>query len=144
MKYKVALENFTWIRVWKELQSKTPTLLEILIGGCSKGPAQPSVCTCASILMKLRHPKVNLVQAMVSIVLKAGHANTQVSVKPQRDTHTIGLFIQVFNHLQKINLCLSHKSTLRFLDTAAEEYDEKIHMWKDSLVERTTDPGHLV
>ena len=78
MKYKVALESFTWSRVWKELQSKTPTLLEILSGGCSDGPVQPSICTCASILLKLRNPKVNLVQAMVSVVLKAGHANTQV------------------------------------------------------------------
>ena len=78
MKYRVALEMFTWSRVWKELQSKTPTLLEILSGGCSNGPVQPSICTCASILMKLRNPKVNLVQAMVSVVLKAGHANIQV------------------------------------------------------------------
>ena len=72
MKYRVALEMFTWSRVWKELQSKTPTLLEILSGGCSNRPVQPSICTCASILMKLRNPKVNLVQAMVSVVLKAG------------------------------------------------------------------------
>ena len=57
-----------------------PTLLEILSGGCSNGTVQPSICTCASILMKLRNPKVNLVQATVSAVLKAGHANTQVIV----------------------------------------------------------------
>lgn len=80
MKYKVALQNFTWSRVWKELQSKTPTLLAILSGGYSKGQVQPALCTCASILMKLRNPKVNLVQAMISVLLKAGHANTQVSV----------------------------------------------------------------
>ena len=90
MKFKVALENFTWSRVWKELQNKTPTLLEILSGGSSNGPVQPSICTCASILMKLRNPKVNLVQAMVSVVLKAGHANTQVIIivvasTPQRN-----------------------------------------------------------
>lgn len=78
MKYKVALENFSWSRIWTELQSKMPTLLEILSGGCSNGFVQPSICTCASILMKLRNPKVNLVQAIVSVVLKAGHANTLV------------------------------------------------------------------
>ena len=44
VKYKVALESFTWSRVWKELQRKTPTLLEILSGGCSGGPVQPSIC----------------------------------------------------------------------------------------------------
>lgn len=85
MKYNVALENFTWSRVWKELQSKTPTLLEILSGD---GPVQPSICTCASILLKLRNPKVNLVQAMVSVVLMAGHANTQVIVDAICTPHT--------------------------------------------------------
>ena len=150
MKYKVALENFTWSRVWKELQSKTPTLLEILSGGCSNGPVQPDVCTCASILMKRRNPKVNLVQAMVSVVLKAGHANTQVCVvrsTPQKVTHmnnAVIPLIQVFNRLQKIQLCLSHKSTLRFLDIASEEYDEKVHRWRESLLERTTNPGNSV
>ena len=44
MKYKVALENFTWSRVWKELQSKTPTLLEILSGGCSNGAGCMHLC----------------------------------------------------------------------------------------------------
>ena len=80
IKYKVALENFSWNRVWRELKSRTPTLLAILSGSCANGPVQPAICTCASILMKLRNPKVNLVQAMISVVLKAGHANTQVRV----------------------------------------------------------------
>ena len=51
---------------------------------------------------------------------------------------------QVFNRLQKIQLCLSHKSTLRFLDDAAEQYDEKVHSWRESLLRRTTDPGSSV
>ena len=54
------------------------------------------------------------------------------------------LLMQVFNSLQKIQLCLSHKSTLRFLDVAAEEYDEKVHRWREFLLERTTDPGNSV
>lgn len=52
--------------------------------------------------------------------------------------------IQVFNRLQKIQLCLSQKATLQFFDVAAEEYDEKVHRWKDSLVEKTANPGTLV
>lgn len=50
--------------------------------------------------------------------------------------------LQVFNRLQKIQVCLSHKSTLRFLDIAAEEYDEKVHIWRESLLPRTADPGN--
>ena len=78
MKYKVALERFTWDRVWQELENKAPTLLKILSGGASSNNIKPAICTCASILLKLRNPKVNVVQAVVSVVLKAGHANIQV------------------------------------------------------------------
>ena len=46
---------------------KAPVLLQTLSGGVSSGPA---ICTCASILLKFHNPKVNLVQAMVSAVLK--------------------------------------------------------------------------
>lgn len=77
MKYK---ENFTWGMVWKELESKISTLLAILSGSFSNGPVQLAVCTCASILIKMRNLTVNLVQAMISVTLRAGHANTQVSV----------------------------------------------------------------
>ena len=79
MKYKVALERFTWDRVWQELENKAPTLLKILSGGASSNNIKPAICTCASILLKLRRNlKVNVVQAVVSVVLKAGHANIQV------------------------------------------------------------------
>lgn len=44
----------------------------------------------------------------------------------------------------KIQLCLSNKATLQFLDVAAEEYDEKVHIWRDSLRERTASPGNSV
>ena len=75
MKYKVALETFAWDRVWKELETKAPTLLMVLSGGASSSNIKPAICTCAGIL---RNPKVNIVQAVVSVVLKAGHANIQV------------------------------------------------------------------
>lgn len=83
MKYQ---QNFTCGRVWKELESKTSTLLAILSGSFSNGPVQPAVCTCASILIKMRNLRVNLVQAMTSVVLRAGHANIQVSVQTGRQT----------------------------------------------------------
>ena len=78
MKCKEALERFIWDRVWLKLEMKAPVLLQILSGGVSSGNIKPAICTCASILLKLRNPKVNLVQAMVSVVLKAGHAGIQV------------------------------------------------------------------
>ena len=80
MKYKVALERFTWDRVWQELETKAPIFVHLLSGGASSTNIKPAICTCASILLKLRNPKVNLVQAMVSVVLKAGCASIQVYI----------------------------------------------------------------
>ena len=70
--HKVALENFSWDRVWQELVNKIPTLLT---GGSFPKNVKPAICTCANIL---RTPKVNVVQATVSVVLKAGHASFEV------------------------------------------------------------------
>lgn len=83
MKTKPALELFSWERVWLELQQHAPLLLNILtkLLPPSKREAkdiQPAVCVCASILLKLRSDKINLVQAMIAVVLRAGHATKQV------------------------------------------------------------------
>ena len=97
------------------------TLLEILSGGCSHGPVQPSICTCASILMQLRNPKVNLVQAMLSVVLKVGHANTQVIVvvahdHAQRDTPLNNVVTGVQSLAKDSSLPLTQ------IDTAVSRY----------------------
>ena len=47
--------------------------------------------------------------------------------------YALSTLLQVFNRLQKM---LSHKSTLRVLDEAAEGHDEKVWDWRESLVER--------
>ena len=79
LKTKTALEHFTWETVWIELQQNAPTPMSLLVGLTpaskykSKG-IRPALCWCASILLKLRNDKVNLVQSVISLVLKAGHA----------------------------------------------------------------------
>ena len=80
---KPALEQFTWERVWEELASNAPILLSILTGllPCSKiqsKSCQAALCVCASVILKLQNHKVNLVQSVIGLVLKAGHATKQV------------------------------------------------------------------
>ena len=82
-KSKAALENFSWERVWLELQQSAPLFLALLSGLLPsfkrrKEASIPALCMCASILLKLQNPKMNLVQSMVSLVLKAGHTTKQV------------------------------------------------------------------
>ena len=38
----------------------------------------PALCVCASIFLKLQNQKVNVVQTMIGLVLKAGHATKQI------------------------------------------------------------------
>ena len=80
MKFKEALKRFTWDRVWRELSDHVPTLLRV-IGSRNSENAKPALCVCTKILLKLRNPKMNLVQALVSLVLKAGHASIQVIIQ---------------------------------------------------------------
>ena len=49
-------------------------------GGASSSNIRPAICIYASILMKLRNPKIDLVQPAVSVVLKAGHASIHVQL----------------------------------------------------------------
>ena len=84
MKTKTALELFSWGRVWLELQTHAPLLVDVLLQllppskRTTEDAIHPALCICASILLKLRNNKVNLVQAMVAVILKAGHATKQV------------------------------------------------------------------
>ena len=79
---KPALENFTWERVWQELQLNTPLLANFHTGFLPKSKEAscflPALCVCAS---KLQNQKVNVVQSMISLLLKAGHATKQVSAE---------------------------------------------------------------
>ena len=83
MKTKLALERFSWDCVLTELQLTTPTLLKILTDCLPKKKTATSavirgICTAASIMLKLSDQKINLVQGVLSVVLRAGSASKQV------------------------------------------------------------------
>lgn len=88
MKFKEALERFSWDRVWRELSDNVPTLLH-LVGTRNPERAIPALCVSVMILLKLRNNKLNLVQALVSIILKAGHATIQVCIISRLSLHSV-------------------------------------------------------
>lgn len=76
------LENFSWEPLWSELSSKAPVLLSIM-KGCTPKKADPEhikpiICTCVAILLKFYNPKLCYFQAVISLLLHAGHASKQV------------------------------------------------------------------
>ena len=80
MTSKPALENFTWERVWQELEPLLAATLTGLLPVSKRTQTNVvhALCVCASIILKLQNQKVN-VQTMISLVLKAGHATKQVT-----------------------------------------------------------------
>lgn len=85
MKLKPALEHFTWERVWTELQNHAPLLMSLLLQLLPPSKREgknvrAALCICISIILKLHCQKVNLVQAIISLLLKAGHATKQVHI----------------------------------------------------------------
>jgi L1 cell adhesion molecule like protein len=135
MKNKQSLENFTWDRVWNEIERFCPTLANVLKDCLPpkllvKDAFIPSVALCSSVLFKLRNPHVNVLQGVISILLKAGHANSQV-----------------FRRLAKMSLCLSYRSTLNVMDVISEGFDEEVDAWKVILQDQITHqqpPSHFV
>ena len=83
LKTKPSLEQFSWETVWLELMNCTPTLTQLMLCILPKSKqgtkaVRPSLCMCASILLKHRNNRINLVQSVVSMIMKAGHATKQV------------------------------------------------------------------
>ena len=44
------------------------------------------------------------------------------------------LFIQVFERLQKLNICMSYRTTIRLVNALGMDYDAVVCKWRDSLV----------
>ena len=146
MKTKTALELFSWERVWLELEVHAPLLVALFTHLLSPKPkagvvVYPSLCVCASIFLKLHNNKINLVQAMIAVVLKAGHATKQVceiEVKLHNTYKTHPL--QVFTRLHSLSLCTTHKTLSNVLDEASVGHDEKVCDWQDAQNETLSAP----
>ena len=74
----VSLQNFTWESVWLEMRSKAPICLSIL-DGCLPQTPKSVTCLCFAMLAKSRNPKMSVIQSVIALILRAGHAGSQVS-----------------------------------------------------------------
>ena len=83
MKSKVALEHFSWETVWLELKHNAPLLVNLFLQLVPKHKRDDNstimaLCVCMSILLQVQSQKINLVQAVISLLLRYGHATKQV------------------------------------------------------------------
>ena len=101
--------------VWCELQSKAPLLLLILQNCFLKSKATSDgmkaiFCMFISMLLKTRNSKMCMVQAMITLVLYAGHTEKQVSICTCACNSSIEHLVLLFDYnLQwKLVSCMLH------------------------------------
>ena len=76
------LINFDWSLIYDELRVKSPIFIGVLIAATETRTPRSNrvavICVCASILLKFRFKKMNLVQKLLAIILYASHCSTEV------------------------------------------------------------------
>jgi hypothetical protein len=114
---------FDWGSILKTSMTHSPWLYQILaVSLKSNNPRknlQPIITMIISLLTYFRNPAVNTLQKIVSVILYSGHCSKQV-----------------FNRLNKLHLCTSHRTLHRLLKNLGENFDNKVLQWTSSLCEK--------
>lgn len=130
-----AMKRFSWKRIIHELNSHAPILVSFVksaLAKCGRKVPRYAVGVCASVLLKNRNRNLALIQAMISVVMYAGHCSKQVcelpiySLKNDMYMHVL----QVFLRLNRLGLCLSHSKTIGLIKDLGTDYDATVRRWK--------------
>ncbi len=148
-KSRADIANFNWSALVSEWEERAPTLLLLLTAACEKywsrtqntlSPScAPALCMAGAILMKCRNKHVSGVQTIISIVLNAGHASSQVRavcyafLTHIRSTLMYPFLLQTYTRLNKLGICLSHMQVLRVVDRFGKGHDHLPKIWKDAV-----------
>ena len=91
LKDRQSFERFSWTTLLDEFTQRVPLLLSILLaaadskwrrksGSAVQGKCVPPLCMAMVVLFKTRSKHMSLVQAVMSILLKAGHVTSEVTM----------------------------------------------------------------
>lgn len=71
---------YRWEKLIAELQVHAPTLLNILYACTSKDRQNRNgtIGMCIAMILKLRYPRMSLVQKIISVILLSGNTSKQV------------------------------------------------------------------
>lgn len=147
-KHPDTLKTFSWERLLEQAKHLAPTLTELLLS-CTKTRRPRKnrnaiIGLLVGVMCKNRRPAVSLIQQITSLILYSGHASKRVSDNSgiyctRLNTY---VYVQVYDRLQKVGLCLSHGRTIKLVDRLGEGFDERVLHWK-SLIESTMDPHEI-
>ena len=136
------LKEFSWEKLLNELKASAPIFFSILCE-CTHTRGHrlneaAVVGMCAAIILKHRYPMMCLVQKVLSLILYAGHTGMQVwrlVVVKVKIIRVCQLYMQVYDRLQKLNCCMSHRATTRLLTKVGIGHDDEVKGWRDLLTE---------
>lgn len=145
-----ALTQFTWGRLYDELSVHAPTLLAVLEScTCTRKP-RPNrtavVGMCVAVLLKFRFQNMCLVQKIISLILYSGHSGKQVNNRylVNQFIYILQCYTQVFQRLQKVNVCLSHQATTTLVNTLGSNHDKSVLQWRDTLADTLGDSTEVI
>ena len=88
-----------------------------------------------------------MVQGIISLLLKSGHAGKQVYEVYKPLMHGVNKlyshssqFLKVFRRLRNVSVCLSYEATLKMMSVISEAFDKEVLGWKEMLMERVAIP----
>ena len=90
-KDRSSLEKFSWTHLINEFSQRIPVLMSMVLaaadsmwrrksGNTMQSKCVPPVCMALAMLFKTRSKHMSSVQAVVSILLKAGHVTSEVRI----------------------------------------------------------------
>lgn len=140
-------KDFNWSIPLKELASKAPTLLAVFKAASGFSDASQKALipeVAASILLFKRSKNHCRVQTFVGGVLYAGHAAKKVK-NVCCFVRIIVLFVlklQVYTRLNKLGMCVSHKTVIRLVKKLGKDHDHPVVQWKEAVDGRKSSVEH--
>ena len=129
------VKQFSWETVWLELQRNVPTLCSLLAKLLYQ-PSKPLICFIISQIIKQHLPCMALVQREISILLYGNGTSKQVIVFMWHIVwywHTYIGFMQVYNCLHRLMVCLSYSATTNLIRKLSEDHNADVLYWSDDL-----------
>ena len=112
-----------------DMRRTKPTLFHVLQLCITEEEGKDIVTALiGGVILKQHNERMTFLQRLFSILLSSNYSPKQVLLH-NYNCWLLFLF-QLFRKLQKFGVCMSHKSTKRYIDILCSNFDELVMNWK--------------
>ena len=132
------LSSFEWKTLASDMKRTMPTLFNIL-QKCvnANDELKKSIVTAfiGGIIVKQNNETMAILQRLFSILLYSSHSPKQIANAYETNAYCsiymlIDILFQLYVRLQKVGVCMSHKSTIRYIDRLGLRFDDPVNEWQ--------------